>query len=257
MPIQLPKLGLDLQVHQGRDADRDALVVVLVGALLLLVFNYWGRPVFYLHSSLVDWVAVNGGGILREHPGLGAFLYWGGSALLVLTLVPAAVIRWLLRHRPRDYGYRLRGIARHFPVYGLLYLLVLPVLVWASGLEPFLEYYPIYDRAAEGGAAFWVFQAGYALQFVGAEAFFRGFLTFGLARRFGALGIPLMVVPYMMIHFEKPAPEAFGAIFAGLVLGYLALRSKSFVPGVMLHVAVALTMDLLVLWRLGALANVL
>ena len=256
MSIRLPELGLDLQVDEGLEADRNALVVVLAGALLLLIFNYWGRPVFYLGSGLVERVAVSAGGILRDHPDLGAYLYWGGSALLVLTLLPAALIRWLLRHPPRDYGYRIQGIARHLPVYGLLYLLVLPVLVWASGLEAFLEYYPVYGRAAEGGAAFWIFQAGYALQFLGAEAFFRGFLTFGLARRFGTLGIPLMVVPYMMIHFEKPAPEAFAAIFAGLILGYLALRSKSFVPGVALHVAVALTMDLLVLSRLGALPDI-
>jgi len=41
------------------------------------------------------------------------------------------------------------------------------------------------------------------------------------------------------------------------VLGYMAVRSKSFVPGVFLHVGVAITMDLLVLWRAGALGNIL
>ncbi len=77
-----------------------------------------------------------------------------------------------------------------------------------------------------------------------------------LARRFGILGVAIMTVPYTMIHFGKPAPEAFAAIIAGLALGYLALRSKSFVPGIFLHVSVAITMDMLVLWRLGALGNV-
>jgi len=60
-----------------------------------------------------------------------------------------------------------------------------------------------------------------------------------------------------MIHFTKPMPEATAAIFAGLILGYMAVRSKSFVPGIMLHVSVAVTMDLLVLWRAGALGNIL
>ncbi len=59
-----------------------------------------------------------------------------------------------------------------------------------------------------------------------------------------------------MIHFAKPMPEATAAIVAGLVLGVMALRSKSFVPGVFLHVGVALTMDLLVLARTGGLGNI-
>jgi len=65
----------------------------------------------------------------------------------------------------------------------------------------------------------------------------------------------MMTVPYTMIHFSKPMPEAFAAIVAGLVLGTMAVRSRSFVPGIFLHVAVAITMDLLVLGRLGALGN--
>jgi membrane protease YdiL (CAAX protease family) len=253
----VPDLDLDLEVRAGGKADRDAFVVIMAGTLLLFLFHYWGRPDFYVRSGLIDWVARNAGGTLQEHPGVGAYLYWGGGSLLFRTLLPAAVIVWLIGDSPRDYGYRIRGIAAHFPAYGIMYLLMLPVLIWASSLGSFLSYYPFYDRAAEGGAAFWLYELGYAFQFVGVEAFFRGFLVFGLARRFGLLGIPLMTVPYVMIHFGKPAPEAFAAIFAGLALGYLALRSRSFVPGVFLHVAVALTMDFLVLWRLGALGNVL
>ena len=95
------------------------------------------------------------------------------------------------------------------------------------------------------------------MQFIGVEAFFRGFMTFGLLRRFGWLSILVMTVPYTMIHFTKPMPEATAAIFAGLILGYLAVRSKSFVPGIFLHAGVALTMDLLVLWRMGALGNLI
>jgi membrane protease YdiL (CAAX protease family) len=141
-------------------------------------------------------------------------------------------------------------------MYGALYLLMLPALFWASSWTSFQETYPFYDRAAEGGAAYWLYALGYPVQFVGVEAFFRGFMTFGLLRRFGAFAIPIMTIPYVMIHFAKPMPEAVAAIFAGLILGYLAVRSKSFVPGFVLHVAVAMTMDLLVLWRIGALGAV-
>jgi membrane protease YdiL (CAAX protease family) len=141
-------------------------------------------------------------------------------------------------------------------MYGVMYLVMLPLLVWVSSFESFRTFYPFYDRAAEGGAGYWLYSVGYGLQFVGVEAFFRGFLTFGLLRKMGAVAIPVMTVPYVMIHFSKPMPEATAAIFAGLLLGYMAVKSKSFVPGILLHVAVALTMDLLVLGREGVLGNV-
>lgn len=248
---------LDLEIRDGKKADRDAVVILLVATVLLYVFHYWGRPDYYLRSGLIDWFARNLGGTLEGHPGVGAYLYWGASSLLLRVLVPAAVIFWVIGESPRAYGYRIQGTLRHFPPYAVMYLLMLPLLIWASSFESFLSYYPFYDRAAEGGAAFWLYEIGYAFQFVGIEAFFRGFLTFGLAKRFGMLAVPIMTVPYVMIHFGKPAPEAFAAILAGLALGYLALRSKSFVPGIFLHVGVAMTMDLLVLWRTGALGNIL
>lgn len=252
----MPDLSLDLDVRDDSKADRDAFVVLITGTFLLYVFHYWGRPDYYLRSGLIDWMSGNLGGTLESHPGVGAYLYWGTTSLVLRTLVPAGVILWIIGGSPREYGYRIRGTLRHFPIYGAMYLVMLPVLIWVSSFESFLTYYPFYDRAAEGGTAFWLYELGYGLQFVGIEAFFRGFLTFGLARRFGLLGVAIMTVPYVMIHFGKPAPEALAAIIAGLALGYLALRSKSFVPGIVLHVSVALTMDMLVLWRLGALGNV-
>ncbi|HEX9645106.1 MAG TPA: CPBP family intramembrane glutamic endopeptidase [Acidimicrobiia bacterium] len=245
----------ELEAQPGPDADREATIVLVAATVLLLVFDYWGRPGFYERSGLIDWVAVNVGGPLGEHPGAASYLWWGLSSLGLRLLAPLAVIVWLVRRSPGDYGFRIRGISRHLPMYGVMYLVMLPLLVWVSSFESFRTFYPFYDRAAEGGAGYWLYSVGYGLQFVGVEAFFRGFLTFGLLRKMGAVAIPVMTVPYVMIHFSKPMPEATAAIFAGLLLGYMAVKSKSFVPGIMLHVAVALTMDLLVLGREGALGN--
>jgi len=247
---------LELETREDERADRMAFIVIIGGILLLYVFRYWGRPEYFVKSGMIDWVSgLNGP--LGTHPGAAAYLYWGATSLVLRTLVPAGIILWLIGESPRDWGYRLRGIRRHFRPYVIMYLVMFPVLLWVSSFESFRSYYPFYDRAVEGGAAFWIYEVGYGFQFVGIEAFFRGFLNFGLVKRFGLLGIAIMTVPYTMIHFGKPAPEAFGAIFAGLALGYLAIRSKSFVPGIFLHVSVALTMDLLVLWRAGALGNIL
>lgn len=242
----------ELEPRPSPEADREALIVLLSSTVLLLVFFYWGRPGFYERSGLMEWVIDTMGGTLADLPGVGGYLWWGLSSVIIRTLVPLGIVVWVIRRRPADYGYRIRGIGRHIPMYAVMYAVMLPVLIWVSSFDSFQSTYPFYERAAEGGAAYWLYTIGYGMQFVGVEAFFRGFMTFGLLRRFGLFAIPIMTIPYTMIHFTKPMPEATAAIIAGLVLGYMAVRSKSFVPGIFLHVAVAITMDLLVLWRIGA-----
>jgi hypothetical protein len=49
------------------------------------------------------------------------------------------------------------------------------------------------------------------------------------------------------MHVGKPGPEAIGSIVAGIALGIIALRNRSFIPGAILHWAVAVTLDLFAL----------
>ncbi|HEX6314696.1 MAG TPA: CPBP family intramembrane glutamic endopeptidase, partial [Gemmatimonadaceae bacterium] len=111
---------------------------------------------------------------------------------------------------------------------------------------------------ADGGASFWGYELAYGAQFAGVEFFFRGFLTFALFRRFGYNALLIMAIPYVMVHFNKPLPETFGALGAALILGGLALRAGSCVPGIFLHWAVGITMDILAIGRsLGGLGAAL
>ena len=74
-----------------------------------------------------------------------------------------------------------------------------------------------------------------------------------LRRTMGAGAIFAMAVPYCMIHYGKPYFEAQGAIVAGVVLGSLAMRTRSIYAGFLVHITVAVSMDLLSLWKRGAL----
>ena len=240
----------------GDDLLRFEMRILLVATVLLLLFYYWGRPGGYVASGTSARIRDLTSGSSVDFVGSGAYMWWGVSSLVLRLAVPFGLAWWWLGMRPGELGLRFRGIGKHLPIYGAMFAVMLPVLVWASSFDSFLRFYPFYNRAGAGGLAFWIYEVGYGLQFVGVESFFRGFMTFGLARRFGLLAVPIMTVPYTMIHFSKPMPEATAAIIAGLVLGYMALRSRSFVPGVFLHVGVAITMDLLVLGRTGQLGNI-
>ncbi|MEQ1723674.1 MAG: CPBP family intramembrane glutamic endopeptidase, partial [Pseudobdellovibrio sp.] len=65
------------------------------------------------------------------------------------------------------------------------------------------------------------------------------------------IAIAVMVVPYTMIHFHKPVLETFGAIIAGMVLGHLSIKYRSWLGGAILHSLVALTIDFLASYRSG------
>src|SRR4029077_10260653 len=132
-------------------------------------------------------------------------------------------------------------------IYAALFAAILPVVIIASYSKPFLATYPFYKAAARSWTDFVAWELMYAASFVALEFFFRGFLLFTLERQMGAYAIFVMIVPYCMIHFHKPVAEVCGAVFAGIVLGTLAMATRSIWCGVLIHISVAWSMDLLVL----------
>ncbi len=242
----------DLRANPGGpEMDWRTVLVLLATPALLTVFYYYGRPVFF-RRELQPWAEATWGADW-EFLELAAYGYWAMSSMLLRVLVPMLLIVVVMRERLRDYGFRWSGTIRHAPIYTALMLVMVPILYWASLQGSFQDKYPFYDRAHLGGWHFWGYELFYFVQFFALEAFFRGFMLFGLAKRFGYYSVMIMCVPYCMIHFNKPLPETLGAIVAGAVLGVLALRSGSFYLGVILHFGVAILMDVLALWQAGAL----
>ncbi|MCB9560026.1 MAG: CPBP family intramembrane metalloprotease [Kofleriaceae bacterium] len=149
--------------------------------------------------------------------------------------------------RLRDYHISMRGFIKHLWVYVVLFALVLPAVYLASKTASFQATYPFYKSANRSRFDLLAWEGLYALQFLSLEFFFRGFLLQGLRRALGSNAIFVMIVPYCMIHYGKPMPETFGAIGAGLILGTLAMRTRSIWGGVLIHVGVAVSMDLFAL----------
>lgn len=145
-----------------------------------------------------------------------------------------------------NLGWRLGKSGRHVPIYGAMALIMALVLGWATRQPEFLGRYPFYHISSDVDLwpRFFIWEMFYLIQFIALESFFRGFLIYRLANSLGSLAVPVAMVPYCMIHFGKPAPEAFASILAGLGLGLMSLRTRSVWPGAVLHMSVALTMDI-------------
>lgn len=247
---------------EGRQIDTKTIAVVLTAAVCLTVQNYTINPDQVIGPA--GWAAgtISGPDARREvettlrqwHVTQSQRLVWSGLVLFfTYTVIPALVIKLYLRERLSAFGTGLCGIAADWPIY-LAFATVMIPLVWlCSAGERFQDLYPFYrvNSRADLGPRFFRWEVVYALQFIGLEFFFRGFLVHGTKHRFGVYSIFLMVIPYCLIHIHKPAPEMVGSILAGVALGLVSLVTRSIWPGAFLHILVAWGMDASVLFRRG------
>ena len=171
------------------------------------------------------------------------------TRLLALALPLLAIRRWIDVGRADFYGLTRRGFELR-PYAIMLAVMVLP-LAAVSFLPSFQQTYPVYRPGFVEAATGWsrwltwpVHEMSYALRFVSVEFFFRGFLVLGLARYLGRDAIVPQVVLYAIWHFGKPMPEAVGSVFGGWILAVLALETGSIFGGILIHMGIALLMNL-------------
>jgi membrane protease YdiL (CAAX protease family) len=153
-------------------------------------------------------------------------------------------------------GLRVRGFVSHLWLYGLCLAVVVPAMLLVARQPDFGSYYPFYKLSSRSWLDLLLWESMYFAQFFALEVFFRGFWLVALRHSLGSGAIFSMCVPYCMIHYGKPYLEANGAIIAGIVLGSLSMRTKSIYSGFLVHITVALSMDLLSLWHRHALPTV-
>ncbi len=238
-----------------RRVSRRTWLLLGIGLICLLLFWYFGRSDGYRrffgnppldHSTF--WPIV-------------PFLYFASMATILRLAIPFTLASRLMSLPPRELGLSWRGDDRSVKGIGWIYVAlavgIAPFVLHASGTPVFQQKYPLARDLIDphGGVWFWhliVYQTFYLFVFVSGESFWRGFLTFGMERDFGLYALPLMCVPYVTGHFGKPFSETLGAVLAGSILGFLALRHRSVWFGVALHYAVALSMDLLAIHAQGA-----
>lgn len=258
---------LDAESHKYRaelaasgKSDYRPLVALVTCGLILTLQEYYGGRLYFdqtIRPLLAKLDAAHPARVkLWKYDELYGFAWWV-LARVAGYLAPLAI--WKVAFRGdslRDMGFRIKGLGRHMWIYGVLLLLVLGPQMLVLRQPDFGSYYPFYKASSRSWYDFLSWEAMYFAQFFALEAFFRGWWLGALKKSFGSGAVFVMIVPYCMIHFGKPFLEANGAIIAGIVLGTLAMRTRSIWGGVALHVTVAGLMDWLALWHRGALPTV-
>lgn len=187
---------------------------------------------------------------------LPALAYWIFVLLIFYLVVPAIYIKFVLKRDLADYGLDFRLERDFWRIYFYCAAVMIPLVYAVSLTEGFSSKYPffvVFNGEPYLSLSFVGWELIYFTQFLGLEFFFRGFLVHSLKPTFGIYSIFVMTVPYCMIHFGKPMPESFAAIFAGIFLGWLSYKNGNIWLGLLLHCTVAITMDVLALAHKGLL----
>jgi membrane protease YdiL (CAAX protease family) len=259
---------LDIEAQRYRGAivanggyDLRPAVMFALAAVVLTVQEYYGGLTTY-DQFIRPWLTVQE--VVRGHTRiqlakydeLYSYAWWAFTRIAGYVIVPLPVYKLIFRRDSLlDMGLRIRGFTQHLWVYGVCLLFVLPAMWLVSRQPDFGSYYPFYKSSSRSYFDLILWDALYFAQFFGLELFFRGLWLGALRRSLGSGAIFSMCVPYCMIHFGKPYLEVNGAIVAGIVLGSLAMRTRSIYAGFLVHITVALSMDLLALWHRHALPH--
>jgi membrane protease YdiL (CAAX protease family) len=236
----------------GTRPSHAELIALAIAAPVLLLCIRFG----FDHASAPRWfcdVGPTDSAESRAWATLMPSLWWALGSVACYMLIPLAVWRLVFRVSLADMGLGVAGLRKHGWIYLVSLVVIAPVVFVASYAEEFQHTYPFFRSAHVAWGPLIAWELAYVAQFVGLEAFFRGWMIQRLKPVCGHLAIAFMLCPYVMIHFNKPLLEAVGSIGAGLFLGLVAYRTNSIWGGVFLHVSVAIGMDFLSLWQRGAL----
>ena len=197
-------------------------------------------------------------GLLLVRPGLpgGPTLQLFGDLAqqsVLLVGVPLLWIRFLGRVRLGELGLQLRGI-RRWPSECLL--LALPLIAIALLLTRVPAIHATYPRFVPARSQPWLLvpsTAAFAMYGLSWEFFFRGWILFGLRPRWGVWANIVQAVPCALLHGGKPNLEWAIAFPVAMGLGALAVRWGTLVPGFLLHLGVALAINLgSIFWPLAS-----
>ena len=147
--------------------------------------------------------------------------------VILYLFIPLTFILFVFRENPGSYGLTL-GDWKAGLVITLGGILLMAPLIWYLGTsDPSMsDYY----KSRVDGLPWTTF-----LDLIGWEFFFRGWILFGYARKFGSEALWLQAVPFALAHIGKPEIETLSTIFGGFAFGWIAWRTRSFLYPFLIH----------------------
>jgi membrane protease YdiL (CAAX protease family) len=223
---------LDLRTSVGA-GEMKPTVILIMSALILAVHRYFGSMEFALRTF---------------SPASESFasLFMFVTAFLLLGLAPLTVVLLVFRDPLKEYGLRLGNWREGLTLVAILFpLIALAMLYPASQTEEMRAFYPFDKAAGHTVSSFVRFEFVRGIFFYTAwEFFFRGFMLFGLRKYVGDwLAVCIQTIPSCLWHVGMPTGEIISSIAAGILFGLMAIRTRSILWPLLLHVAIGVGLD--------------
>jgi len=217
--------------------DYQTAVVLTVAAIAVILQMKWGSRSFF-RSFVSPEVNI-------EATSLNAWGWWFISQGIWGFLLPVAILRFGFRQKWSEMGLG-KGDWKFATVVAGLYIPAILIGTWVLSASPeFQAQYPHLAEAKTDWSVFLIYEALFVFYWVGWEYLWRGFVLFGTARRFGIYAIFIQALPFAILHYQKPFPEALLSIVGGIALGALVWRARSFWIAVPIHAFQMFSLDFL------------
>ncbi len=153
--------------------------------------------------------------------------YYFIDRMILYLAIPLLITVIIFREAPQNYGASLGDWKAGVVITSAAILLMTPVIWFLGRGDPTMR---SYYQGLSGGLPWTTF-----MDLIGWEFFFRGWILFGYARKFGADALWLQAVPFALAHIGKPPVETFSTIFGGFAFGWVAYRTRSFLWPFLIH----------------------
>lgn len=226
---------LDRLTRAARSVDIRTVTVLLYAALaVILQMKIGDRGMF--RREIAPLLGV-------ETIGVAPWIWWFGVQGVLGFLIPVSILRGLFKVSTTASGLG-RGDMRFALKVAAVYLpIVLIGTFILSDQTAFLDDYPHYSPAATDWSIFLVYEAFFLFYWIGWEYLWRGFVLFGTKHVFGLYAIFVQTMPFAIMHYDKPTPEALLSIVGGVAIGALVWRARSFWIAVPIHAAQMMMLD--------------
>lgn len=208
--------------------DKNILIILLSIPLITTISWYFTSRTFF-KENLYQYIVQTS--INLE---LAEILYWLVSDSVSCLVIPVLVL-FLLKEKISDYGLRFSEKSTGFKYVLTAVLFFIPVLWVISSFSDFINYYPTLSETKENYSLFIIYQIGLIVYLFSWEFLWRGYFLFGMEKKFGVYSIFIQVIPFVLLHNGKPFLETVSALAGGILLGYIALRTRSFIYGFFIH----------------------
>ncbi|MCP6720123.1 MAG: CPBP family intramembrane metalloprotease [Patescibacteria group bacterium] len=172
-------------------------------------------------------------------------------AVFGMLFLPLFTIRYVFKENPKRFGWGIpENMKKAASLTALGILIFLPIIFFFSSRESFQNYYLVGEFSL--GQFLLVGVLASLVYYTAEEFLFRGFLFWGLWHKVKYHSFWITSLIFTFFHLTKPPLEVIFAFFLSLVLSYLSLKTKSFIPAVAVHFAIALVLNVLIIFFSGA-----